>query len=78
MQVRSLESFYLGISKTNKMIPINQTVSVKWMLDRVPRACSKIEFQYNINCCVHTCQSWLIQVKSIETGRHGRSERTVS
>ena len=46
MQVGSLESFYLGISKTNKMIPINQTVSVKWMLDRVPRACSKIEFRF--------------------------------
>ena len=30
------------------MIPINQTVSVKWMLDRVPRACSKIEFRFPI------------------------------
>ena len=57
MQVRSLESFYLAISKTNKMIPINQTVSVKWMLDRVPRACSKIEFRFPIQQNIKNLQA---------------------
>ena len=31
------------------MVPINQTISVKWMLDRVLQACSKIEFRFQFS-----------------------------
>ena len=50
MQAASFQSFYLGISKTNKMIPINQTVSVEWMLELgcKPQPFSKTEFRLTL------------------------------